>query len=67
MLAKMRNAEGDLPEQIAVYRSGLTADEGEDIETLEVSIEEALAMVDDGRIIDGKTIMLVQYAALRIF
>lgn len=43
------------------------AHEGEDIETLEVTIEEALAMINDGRIIDGKTIMLVQYAALNLF
>jgi nudix-type nucleoside diphosphatase (YffH/AdpP family) len=42
-------------------------DEGEDIETLEVGINEALAMISDGRIIDGKTIMLVQHAALKIF
>jgi nudix-type nucleoside diphosphatase (YffH/AdpP family) len=41
--------------------------EGEDIETLEVTIDEALAMVGDGRIVDGKTIMLVQHAALSIF
>jgi nudix-type nucleoside diphosphatase (YffH/AdpP family) len=42
-------------------------DEGEDIETLEVKIDDALAMVSDGRIIDGKTIMLIQHAALNIF
>jgi len=30
-------------------------------------IDEALEMVDDGRIIDAKTIMLLQYAALHIF
>jgi nudix-type nucleoside diphosphatase (YffH/AdpP family) len=42
-------------------------DEGEDIETLEVTIEEARKMVKDGRIIDGKTIMLIQYAALELF
>ncbi len=32
MLSKMRNADGDLPEEVAVYRSGLTAEEREDIE-----------------------------------
>ena len=41
--------------------------EGEDIEVLEVGIDEALAMIADGRIIDGKAIMLLQYAALHIF
>jgi nudix-type nucleoside diphosphatase (YffH/AdpP family) len=46
---------------------GGLASEGEDIEVLELSIEQALAMVDDGRIVDAKTIMLLQYAALKIF
>jgi nudix-type nucleoside diphosphatase (YffH/AdpP family) len=41
--------------------------EGEDIEVLELPIEEALAMIADGRIIDAKAIMLLQYAALHIF
>lgn len=41
--------------------------EGEDIEVMEVPIDEALRMVDDGRIRDGKTIMLLQYAALHLF
>lgn len=40
-------------------------DEGEDIEVLEVPLDEALAMVADGRIADGKTIMLLQWVALR--
>ncbi|MCX8570978.1 MULTISPECIES: NUDIX domain-containing protein [Hyphomicrobiales] len=40
--------------------------EGEDIEVLEIGIDEALAMVADGRICDGKTIMLLQYAALHL-
>lgn len=39
--------------------------EGEDIETLEVSLDEALAMVAAGEIVDAKTIMLLQAAALR--
>ena len=46
---------------------GGLASEGEDIEVLELSVEQALAMVDDGRIVDAKTIMLLQYAALKIF
>jgi nudix-type nucleoside diphosphatase (YffH/AdpP family) len=46
---------------------GGNADEGEDIEVLEVSIDQALAMIADGRIADAKTIMLLQYAALNIF
>ncbi|MBB3656747.1 nudix-type nucleoside diphosphatase (YffH/AdpP family) [Rhizobium sp. BK650] len=50
-----------------VSEGGGNAEEGEDIERLEPTIEEALAMVADGRIRDGKTIMLLQYAALHIF
>ena len=42
-------------------------DEGEDIEVLELAIDEALAMITDGRIVDAKTIMLLQYAALHVF
>jgi nudix-type nucleoside diphosphatase (YffH/AdpP family) len=46
---------------------GGIADEGEEIEVLEISIDEALAMITDGRIVDAKTIMLLQHAALQIF
>ena len=41
--------------------------EGEDIEVLELPFDEALVMLTDGRIVDAKTIMLLQYAALHIF
>ena len=50
-----------------VSAGGGNADEGEDIEVLELSIDEALAMISDGRIVDAKTIMLLQYAAMKIF
>jgi len=46
---------------------GGIADEGEEIEVLELPIDLALAMIGDGRIADAKTIMLLQYAALHIF
>ena len=46
---------------------GGVASEGEDIEVLELDIDEALAMIADGRIEDGKTIMLLQHAALSLF
>ncbi|MEU3220399.1 NUDIX domain-containing protein [Streptomyces sp. NPDC006971] len=39
-------------------------EDGEDIEVLELPFSEALSMVRDGRIADGKTIMLLQWAAL---
>jgi nudix-type nucleoside diphosphatase (YffH/AdpP family) len=50
-----------------VGSGGGLEDEGEDIEVLELPIDQALAMIDDGRIADAKTIMLLQYAALHIF
>ena len=34
---------------------------------LELALDDALAMITDGRIQDAKTIMLLQHAALRIF
>ena len=40
--------------------------EGEDIKVIETTLEEALSMVEDGRIIDAKTVMLIQHLALRI-
>jgi nudix-type nucleoside diphosphatase (YffH/AdpP family) len=45
-------------------RGGL-ADEGEDIEVVELGFDEALDMIDDGRIADAKTVMLLYWAALR--
>src|SRR5712672_928092 len=50
-----------------VGSGGGIADEGEDIEVLELPIDTAIAMIADGRIADAKTIMLLQYAALNIF
>jgi nudix-type nucleoside diphosphatase (YffH/AdpP family) len=44
---------------------GGVVEEGEDIEVLELDVDEALAMVDDGRIADAKTIMLLHWAVLR--
>ena len=48
-----------------VSAGGGLAEEGEDIEVLELDVDEALTMVDDGRIADAKTIMLLQWAVLR--
>ena len=47
-----------------VGAGGGLADEGEDIEAVELAIDDALAMIADGRIADAKTIMLLQWAAL---
>lgn len=45
---------------------GGIAEEGEDIEVLELDMDDAMQMMADGRIADGKTIMLLQYAALHL-
>jgi nudix-type nucleoside diphosphatase (YffH/AdpP family) len=44
---------------------GGAAQEGEDIEVMELPLSEALAMIGLGQIEDGKTIMLLQHAALQ--
>ena len=43
---------------------GGVAGEGEDIEILEPTLDEALAMIGTGEIIDAKTILLLHYAEL---
>jgi len=40
-------------------------DEGEDIEILVMPLSDAIAMIGDGRIVDGKTIMLLQWASAK--
>jgi nudix-type nucleoside diphosphatase (YffH/AdpP family) len=66
---------GSLTETISCFVGTYTADaaispgggleaEGEDIEIVELPVAEALAMIADGRIIDAKTIMLLQHLAL---
>ena len=57
----------DYDPAMRIGSGGGIAGEGEDIEVLELPIESALAMISDGRIVDAKTIMLLQYAALHIF
>lgn len=47
-----------------VSQGGGDASEGEDIEVLELPLDRALAMIGTGEIQDGKTIMLLQHAAL---
>lgn len=50
-----------------VSTGGGIIDEGEDIKVLEIDFSTALSMIDTGEICDGKTIMLLQYAALKLF
>lgn len=44
---------------------GGLAHDGEDIEAVELNFDEALTMIDTGDIADAKTIMLLQWAALK--
>lgn len=42
------------------YERGGKKEEGEDIEVLEIDADEAFRMVEDGRIVDAKTVILLQ-------
>lgn len=57
-----RYAPGD-----RIAHGGGNVDEGEDIEVMEIRFEDAIAMIGSGKIQDGKTIMLLQHAALNVF
>ena len=61
---KLHFFAGEYSAEDKVSAGGGHAHEGEDIEVLEPTLAEALAMVQDGRIMDAKTIMLLQHAAL---
>ena len=50
-----------------LHAGGGLAEEGEDIEVFEVDIDRALGWVADGRIVDAKTILLLQHAMLHLF
>lgn len=59
---------------VAPYDAGMRigdggglAEEGEDIEVLELPFDEALAMAADGCIADAKTILLLYHAQLHLF
>jgi nudix-type nucleoside diphosphatase (YffH/AdpP family) len=59
---------------VAEYHAGSKAafgggvhSEGEDIEVLELSIDDAMSAIKRGEIVDAKTIMLLQYACLALF
>ncbi|MEA3535335.1 NUDIX domain-containing protein [Rhizobium sp. CC-YZS058] len=47
-----------------IATGGGVATEDEDIEVVELPLDQALAMIPTGEICDGKTIMLLQWAAL---
>jgi len=47
-----------------IHSGGGVADEQEEIEVLEIAFDQALRMIETGKIKDGKTIMLLQYIRL---
>lgn len=56
-------AEIDIAEKAG--KGGGLEEEGEDIEILEIPLKDAFAMIGSGRIVDGKTIMLLQWAVMK--
>ncbi|GAA2053043.1 NUDIX domain-containing protein [Leifsonia soli] len=50
-----------------VAGGGGVEEEGEEIEPVVIGYDEALQLVADGRIVDGKTVILLQWAALTLF
>lgn len=52
-------------QSMRVNKGGGVKEEGEDIKVLEVSIKDALKMIDDGIIIDAKTIILIQHLVIK--
>ncbi|MFT4246154.1 MAG: NUDIX domain-containing protein [Micrococcaceae bacterium] len=48
-----------------ISAGGGVIEEGEDIEVLEIDFDKALRWIDEGKIVEAKTIMLLHWAALR--
>ena len=55
----------DSPADKVSEGGGLT-EEGEDIDVVETTLEEAVAMIETGEIVDAKTVVLVQYLSRRM-
>lgn len=51
--------------EMKIADGGGLEEEGENIEVLELPFNQALSMIDNGEIIDAKTIMLLQYLRLK--
>ena len=57
---------GEYDASMRVSEGGGLEHEGEDLEVIEMPLASALEAIERGDIIDGKTIMLLQYAALQL-
>ncbi|UKE84922.1 NUDIX domain-containing protein [Pectobacterium colocasium] len=51
--------------EMRIHEGGGIAEEGEDIKVMEIPIKDALQMIDDGQIIDAKTIILLQHLVIK--
>jgi len=61
---KMHFFTGEYTDDMKVSMGGGLASESEDIEVLEVPFKEAIEMLENGNIIDTRTIVLLQYAQI---
>jgi nudix-type nucleoside diphosphatase (YffH/AdpP family) len=57
---------GEYDDSMRVNDGGGVKAEGEDLEVIELPLRTALEWIAQGKIADGKTIMLLQYAALHL-
>lgn len=58
---------GEYTEKHRVGTGGGAPDEGEDIDVMEISLSDAIHMIDRGEIRDAKTIILLQHLTIRLF
>ena len=64
MTEKMHFFVGEYTDDMKVSAGGGLASEHEDIEVLEIPFEKAVSMLDNGEIVDTRTIVLLQYAQI---
>ena len=57
---------GEYRPQDRVSAGGGHVHEGEDIEVLEMPLDEVMALIERGEIVDAKTIILAQHLALEL-
>ena len=64
MTEKMHFFVGEYTDDMKVGAGGGLASEHEDIEVLEIPFEKAIGMLENGEIVDTRTIVLLQYAQI---
>lgn len=62
---KLHGFYAEVSDADRIAMGGGLEEEKEDLEVVDIALSEALEMVDTGNIVDAKTIMLLQWAALR--